>query len=567
MAQATYTQDPTEREIARKRDEIKAASQRTQARPVTTRGITVGVADASQFEQARAAQQAKVPRTGGITAGLTAPPSAAGLQVQSASYGDLSPSERAAFAKQNPAALAAERNAALGAAKATTNARMAPTPGAAPPSSPPAAPAAAPAGTPPPAARRRAPAATTLPKPAKPPTLGGKIAQGIGSVAAPIAGGATALETAQTGTQQYRDRGFGIAEGLLDGPINTARAGAKALGSLVGADPARIDARFDDGKQLADDLVTRGLGATADFGTNFVSAATLGLVDGKAAAETGRRALNGEGVLADLGGTAAEAAAPAGEAPAPDTSKVLGTFNGREITQAEADTLAAKLPTSNAPPASDGKGNFAYSPGAPGAAPNSGIATGLGGAPAANVGQRDSLRDAQRSRDARLTQLRDPTSEAGALYARLSADKTPTGKRVAAQFLSEFMGAGTAEFSDRLGAESRRQDTEAALLGQREGNATQLQAERSRGGQLTSDGEDGSLLSIADGIATPVTRPDGKAVKGGKGNAREQQLKDMETVSKLIDPQGLMEPAERLKQVNLFLQQLQQGQAPADGEE
>lgn len=181
-----------------------------------------------------------------------------------------------------------------------------------------------------------------------------------------------------------------------------------------------------------------------------------------------------------------------------DPSEVLGTFNGRKITRGESDKLA-------------GSQSF-------GGPTTPSIDDGLGSnyRPSNNfVGQTDPGAGAE----ARLEDISDSSTPAGRLYAQLAADKTPTGKRVAAQFLSEYLGTGTAERGQNADLRGGETNANASLMRGRDGDAAGIeQARVGRRGQSPqyTFNEDGSISQISDGIMSPVLDQNGKPAKGAQ---------------------------------------------------
>jgi hypothetical protein len=125
------------------------------------------------------------------------------------------------------------------------------------------------------------------------------------------------------------------------------------------------------------------------------------------------------------------------------------------------------------------------------------------------------------ARDARVAQLQSGSGPAGQLYQQLLADKTPTGKRVAAQFAQDYMSAGNVDVHERAGLNAEQLRAETDLMRGREGDASATQREgiaaasRSKQGGSILDTADGPV-SVIDGLATPVKTADGKRVPGKK---------------------------------------------------
>lgn len=123
--------------------------------------------------------------------------------------------------------------------------------------------------------------------------------------------------------------------------------------------------------------------------------------------------------------------------------------------------------------------------------------------------------------------LGDFTSPAGKLYQKMLEDKTPTGKRVAQAFAESYLGGGVTERGQNAGLEQSAM-TNATAAGNNNVDADvalrngKLAADRGRAPTLQTD-DQGAVVSITDGIATPVKTADGKAFKAGAkpGNALE----------------------------------------------
>lgn len=172
--------------------------------------------------------------------------------------------------------------------------------------------------------------------------------------------------------------------------------------------------------------------------------------------------------------------------------EVLGTFTGgdgvtRTIDSAEAERLAGQLQVVGDP---DNGGAFVR-PRAPSAAPAQG-----GGVQGGNV------------RDiaiARIRDIQDPRSAAGQLYARLAADKTPTGKRLAAQFLSEYLGTGNEQQRNQTSLQVSANQVSAQMAEQEARTAQQIAAaEAAARRPNVRVGPQGQVISIADGLATQL---------------------------------------------------------------
>jgi hypothetical protein len=114
-----------------------------------------------------------------------------------------------------------------------------------------------------------------------------------------------------------------------------------------------------------------------------------------------------------------------------------------------------------------------------------------------------------------IRELRDPTSAAGRMYAELNRDTTPTGKRRAQQFLSEYLGFGVEQ--QRIGAGFASNENQ---IGAQRDIAQSAQAASAAGGQRRAQptvrvGNDGSVIQVQDGIATqlPVLDSSGRPVQ------------------------------------------------------
>lgn len=536
-------------ELTRRADMARAqkaqgAVAQTQARSA---GQTVGSATMGEFEQARARLASN--RPAGIADGLTTPQAPAAKPVAPSA---LSPDEVASFNRQsagrfsqaNPSAGPAVGGGreAIDAIKAQNRAA-----GPAPAGATSIADDLIPGASRPFAAGERA--ANTMRR-VTGSGLGkwagragtalavGTEGVGVARVAAdPNSTGADVATQAAEGAGKLAAAGLGAkagaALGSFVGPVGTAVGGiAGGLAGYVGGEQL-----IEKGRELLggtpdsplEQIVARGKPAGVPAGTfdNVQSAVstTESTPAGEAAARAQRQAANG-GItpVADRTGGADE---------------VLGTFNGKPITRASSDEMAARQSFGGPTTIAQGVAEPSYR------APSGGgfNATMPGG------GSEDRAKD-----------LLDSSTAAGRLYARLSADKTPTGKRVAAQFASEYMGTGTAERGQDAGLEEQALGANASLMRGREGDAAGLESarinSRSRGEYITT--EDGSIGRISDGLLTPVTTADGKPAKGAKtkGAQPDSTEERIKTYLENIDPQGVMDVEERRAERQKYLQQL-----------
>lgn len=216
-----------------------------------------------------------------------------------------------------------------------------------------------------------------------------------------------------------------------------------------------------------------------------------------------------------------------------DPNEVLGTFQGRPITRVQSDQLsgAQSFGGTSTPSVADGLSD--YRP------PTGGVGSNV------NVGG---------GAESRLRDIADTSTKAGALYAQLSADKTPTGKRVAAQFLSEYLGTGTAERGQDSDLSGRVSGDATALQRGREGDAAGLEQERIRGrnsGRAPQYvfNDDGTIGQISDGVLSAVTDASGKPAKTSVRGKSGMSLKEREGVVterlQQLDPNNELTPDER----------------------
>lgn len=462
------------------RRQAQAKLDQTKARVANNRGIVNGIdvkpATQAEFQAARTAQAAKVPRVPSV-------PVAESVRVS-----DLNPAERTAFSRANPEAFNAAAQAEIKAAQAATNAAAAPrvatiADGVASA----AAPAAAPAGR------------------------GGAILSGLGRVArsTPVkfAGRTGAALGALAGVGKVAEAGLDIADNGA-GVKNIADLGAG--GALVAGawNPvaAAGGAGYLAGEAISDNIsanhreLSDKIGGAANSVANFFGA---GVDTSKPQPTTTFRHVTSPNDRA-----AAAAAAPVNSIDAGITpvaqrdpanpNDVLGTFNGKPITRARSDELQAR-------------GNVIG-----GAAP---LAPQQPSTIASNV-------DVGGGARARVSEIASPNTAAGRMYAELKKDTTPTGKRVAADFLNEYVGGGTTERGDDLNRQSNAETIAAGR--ERSGNELGLAREQGKRRE-TVTGDDGSIYSITDGVISPVKDEGGKPAKLPKNNKFGiEQLKALE---------------------------------------
>lgn len=335
--------------------------------------------------------------------------------------------------------------------------------------------------------------------------LDGARATGVAALAGGAISGATTAR--ETGTDVYAKR-LGLDPNTQRGVL--AETGIRTVGTLQ-----------DVGDSILDGLNSVGSFATGGLYNPGSYAEATRRADGTAAPQDAQPApaapaaaqpgkvdfSNVQGGTSSYGVTE-RTAANGGITPvadrAGDPNEVIGTFNGKPITRGASDAMAGAQsfggPTSIAEGVSDYR------------APQGG-----GGFSAVNPGSGSE----QRAKD-----LLDSNSAAGKLYQQLLQDTTPTGKRNAGQFMETYLNGGTAERGQNVDAGNAATSANAGITRGREGDAAGLEQARiasskARDGQLQA-GEDGALMSILDGIATPVTTKDGKPVRGAtkaSGNA------------------------------------------------
>lgn len=194
--------------------------------------------------------------------------------------------------------------------------------------------------------------------------------------------------------------------------------------------------------------------------------------------------------------------------------QVLGTFTGgdgvtRTIDEGEAQRLAGQIQVAGDP---DNGGAFVR--------PWTGPAAQVGGFHAMSGRPRDIVA-------ARVRDIQDPRSAAGQLYARLSRDQTPTGKRLAAQFLSEYLGAGNEEQRNQTALQVSANQVGAQMAEQELRTAQQIAAaEAAARRPSVRIGPQGQVLSIADGLATQLPVIDaqtGRPVAQSRGGLTDAQ--------------------------------------------
>lgn len=470
MAQATET-NPNKRSFRYGQKLQQQAAERIAARPTVTAGLEVSNASQADFDQARAraaATRANAPSTSATS----------GLQSGAVQASNLSPSEAASFQRQSPGFSQKFPSApTVENVQARTN------------------------GVNPGAAPRAASVADDLV------AAGAKVAPAarsgtraiLGRAAVPIAvgmGGYQVLKTAADPNSTGKDVAVKAAEEVGKGA--TAFLGAKAgaaaggaigsvfpgAGTAVGATLGGIGgglAGYFGGQKLVDRVfgASDELEATAatpaaakpDF-SNVVGGSQS--IDVSDAARNQQRQQNG-GIDP-----------PATRTGAPD--EVLGTFNGRAITRAESDRLSGNQSFGGSKVASVADDLSSYRP------PSGGTTSARN--PGAQVKER-------------LNDVLDSSTAAGKLYAELSRDKTPTGKRMAAQFLSDYVGAGTTE----RGQDARLSEADAANAAQaqrgREGDAANIEQQNISARASNRDrpqyvtGDDGEIVRVVDGVMAP----------------------------------------------------------------
>lgn len=490
---AAITDDLAERAIRKKVAQIGTAAANTRAQAGGRPPLpTVGTASQSEFDEARRALRNKVPRVQpqSISAGLA--------PAEAVPVADLSPAERASFQRANPSGLQTAAQAEIKAAQAATNAKLA-----------------VPTATP----------STAIP---------GAVQPGViqPAVTAPGRIARTAGAIARNPLVRYGGKALGVAEGLLtagEGAGDIARSGAGiknvadvgaggalTAGSLgIGGAVAAPLLASAGGGYVAGKLISDKIGAKGEFIGQGVDR-LVKLFGGEGADDStqSRDAARAAGFAATKANPAARAAQPGitadlvpvvdedgitppAERDPNNPNDVLGTFNGRPITRGESDKLSA----SNGLVGNAASG-ATTAPAAPSYTPS--ISSDIG----------------QAARDKRVADLTQGVGPAGAHYKQLLQDKTPTGKRVAAQFAADYMGQGTSEVNARAGLEGDRLNAEAGLEQSREGNTSAAAREAASRGERRQyiTGDEGEVSSISDGVLSPVLGPDGKPAKVSKSS-------------------------------------------------
>jgi len=163
--------------------------------------------------------------------------------------------------------------------------------------------------------------------------------------------------------------------------------------------------------------------------------------------------------------------------PNAGADRVLGTFNGREITQSMSDELQGKLPISNAPPVAGPNGGFALSRGA---------APALGAAPTADAGAAPVLARSGRAAGARGVGFRgtgggpaygtDANSQIDSALFRIGIQgaNTPGKRRMVEGLLSAKAGLERGTADRQLAAEQGRMAADNQIALANAGAANQL---------------------------------------------------------------------------------------------
>lgn len=554
--QAVRTESETQRRIRETLAKTKANAQRVVQRPTITAGIEVGNATAGEYQEAvrRAAQRRGSAPVGGNTPGAAPAPAARATTVPTA---DLAPNERAAFQRANPSLLEGITKNEIGADKAKTNVVNAPRPAPIAPALGeglgPAAPAATnPAG--------RVARVLASPRVAGAGRIAGRAAPALGA----LVEGAQVAQVAADDQSTGLDVAGQVAEGT--GKFASASAGALAgasLGALGGpAAPVTVPLGALIGGGLgyfaADKAIEYGRGGTPspiDRTRARQLAAEQGAVKGPVIAQPPQPAAAGQAPAAAAVNPVDQGITPVAERTGA-ADEVLGNFNGRAITRGESDALSARNLTPGAPQSITD--NLAL-PAAQG---------GGGGAPEFDANA------AGRKRDRRVGDLLDSSTPAGRIYQQLAADKTPTGKRVAAQFASEYMGAGQSEVSDQFGLAASREGDATTLQRGRESDAAQAGLEDKRQANTKKQGqyvfnEDGSITRITDGVGSAVVGEDGKPLKGPKKKGGLEGLQAQETLIKTrleaLDPNNELTTEERAAARKQILEELAAFQESLNG--
>lgn len=335
--------------------------------------------------------------------------------------------------------------------------------------------------------------------------LDGARGTGVAALAAGAIGGANTAR--ETSTDVYANR-LGLDPSVQRGVL--AETGIRTAGTLQDVGNSLLDGLNSVGTFVTGGLYNPGSYAEATRAADqgiAPSAAKPGPAPAAPAAQPGQPDFSNVQGGTSSYGVAERTKANDGITPVGDRTgnagEVLGTFNGKPITRGQSDALAGNQSFGGPTTIAEGLDDYR--------APRGG-----GGFAMANPGG---------GSEERAKDLLDPTSAAGKLYQQLAADKTPTGKRVAAQFAETYLNGGTAERGQDVDSANSATSANASIQRGREGDAAQIEQQRIAGkkGPQYQTSEDGSIMSIADGIATPVTTKDGKPVKGA-GKAREAGL-------------------------------------------
>lgn len=338
------------------------------------------------------------------------------------------------------------------------------------------------------------------------------------------------------------DLGAGLVDNLVIAPGNALGRIAQAAGAdpngALGRQATYLRDEFDDVE--ANNAAAAAGGAAAAGKPDFSDV------------------LSGSSSTADRNTPAARRAANGGITPVADRTgapdEVLGTFNGRAITRAQSDELAnnQSFGGSTSEVGSIAEGLRDYQP--PRGGGGQGQAALIGGSGSGS--------------EARVKDLTDSSTAAGKLYQELLRDKTPTGKRVAAQFASEYVGTGAAERGQDKDLEGRQGSDATTLQRGREGDAAQLEGERirNRGNKQRQYvfNEDGTIGQLTDGILSPVTDAKGKparaSVKGKTAGAMSPKEREELVTERLkqLDPNNELTTEERAAARNQVLAELQQ---------
>jgi hypothetical protein len=201
-----------------------------------------------------------------------------------------------------------------------------------------------------------------------------------------------------------------------------------------------------------------------------------------------------------------------------DPNEVLGTFNGRKITRADSAQLSSQL---NGPVPAAGIGAGLAAPSAASSAPAA-----LGGGVSADLGGSGS--------EDRLRELTNPNSAAGKLYAQLSEDKTPTGKRMASALLEQFLGTGTTELGQRRSLSGELAGDNTSIQNTKTGTDSAQEVARIGASAARKSqphyvfNADGSVSQLSDGVLSDVMGTDGKPAKGKPGKASADDMDKQE---------------------------------------